>query len=99
MNTVGNIARAKAMDACVRAVYPPAGSNRVESAIPASCAAVMCMGFSSPNHSVMSATKCMKGLKRIRAIIEPRTLNSTWPIAVRRAARLPLREARMGIMM
>ncbi len=98
LNTVGNIARPKAIELCAFAVRPPAGFRSVESAIAASSALVISCGLMPLHHSVMSDTKVIKGVNIQSTIIEPMTLKSTWPIAVRFAARLPLREARIGVM-
>ena len=98
MKTVGNIARPKATEAWAFDVSPPLGSRSVLSAMLPSTALSMSSGLRPWQACVMSATSSLNGWKMQSTMMEPITLKSTWPMAVRLAARLPLSEASTGVM-
>lgn len=98
LKTVGNIARPNAMQLWAREVMPPFSSRSVVPRMSASWAAEMSRGLIPSQALVMSATRSTKGMNTQSTITEPSTLKSTWPMAVRFAARLPESEASTGVM-
>ena len=98
LKTVGNIASPKATAAWAWDVRPPEGSISVESLISTSIDMGISIGVVPVQPAVIKATSLVKGSKIHNTITEPNTLNKTWPIAVRFAARLPLKEANIGVM-